>query len=346
MKFKALFLTLIIFAVSCGKKEKPAEAAKEESLLTVSLANPERKSIGEKIIGSGVLSSKSELKLAFKTGGMIRKMYVKEGQLVKAGQLLAELDLSEIDAQVQQARLGVQKSERDLDRAKKLFADEATTLTTVQDATTGFEVASQSLQTAIFNQKLSKIYAPATGRILRKLAEQGELITPFNPAIILGTGESAFMLNLGLSDKDLVKVSAGDQAEVSLDAYPEKTFKATVTQIAQTVNPATGTYEVELQMQPSGERLISGFVAKAFISPKTKTSGLMIPIAAVIEANGSNAYVFVYSDASKTVAKRAVTIGKIIDQSVQVFSGISESDLIVTKGANFLSDNTKVNVAK
>jgi RND family efflux transporter MFP subunit len=338
--------TLLI--VSCGKKQETKKAEAEE-ILTVEVQPVSRKSLSEPIIASGVLTSKSEMKLAFKTGGMIRRMYVQEGQSVREGQLLAELDLSEIDAQVRQAKLGLEKSERDLERVKKLYADEAATLTNVQDATTGFDVAKQSVQVAEFNQKLSRIYAPTSGRILRKISEQGELITPFAPAFVLGTGESAYIVNVGLADRDVVKVKIGDVATVYLDAYPNEAFQARITQIAQTVNPATGTFEAELQIQPNGKKGIraafrSGFVAKAEISTGKAPSILAVPIEALVEADKNTAFVYSYNVKSQSVSKIPVSIGSISGCSVAIISGISEGTQIVTKGANFLSDKSKVKV--
>ncbi len=337
-----ILLTALITA-SCGKKQEAKKAEAEETL-TVEVQPVSRKSLSEPIIASGVLSSKSEMKLAFKTGGMIRRVYVQEGQFVKEGQLLAELDLSEIDAQVRQAKLGLEKSERDLERVKKLYADEATTLTNVQDATTGFDVAKQNVQVAEFNQKLSRIYAPTSGRILRKISEQGELITPFAPAFILGTGESAYIVNVGLADRDVVKVKIGDVATVYLDAYPNESFQARITQIAQTVNPATGTFEAELQIQPNGRKLISGFVAKAEISTGKGASTLAVPIEALVEADKNTAFVYIYNTSNQTVNKVPVSIGNIFGNHVSIISGINEGTQIVTKGANFLSDKSKVKV--
>ncbi len=338
-----IFLATALITASCGKKQE-AKKAEAEEILTVEVQPVSRKSLSEPIIASGVLSSKSEMKLAFKTGGMIRRVYVQEGQSVREGQLLAELDLSEIDAQVRQAKLGLEKSERDLERVKKLYADEATTLTNVQDATTGFDVAKQSVQVAEFNQKLSRIYAPTSGRILRKISEQGELITPFSPAFILGTGESAYIVNVGLADRDVVKVKIGDVATVYLDAYPNEAFQARITQIAQTVNPATGTFEAELQIQPNGKKLISGFVAKAEISTGKAPSTLAVPIEALVEADKNTAFVYSYNTTSQSVSKIPVSIGSIFGSSVAIISGISEGTQIVTKGANFLSDKARVKV--
>jgi RND family efflux transporter MFP subunit len=336
-----IFTAVVIatLSVSCGKKQEKKQEAEE--ILTVEVQPVMRRNLSEPIFASGVLSSKSEMKLAFKTGGMIRRIYVSEGQAVKEGQLLAELDLSEIDAQVRQAKLGLEKSERDLERVKKLYADEATTLTNVQDATTGFDVAKQSVQVAEFNQKLSRIYAPTSGRILRKISEQGELITPFVPAFILGTGESAYIVNVGLADRDVVKVKMGDNATIYLDAYPNEPFQAKITQIAQTVNPATGTFEAELQIQPNGKKLISGFVAKAEISTGKGASTLAVPIESLVEADKNKAFVYILRN-NQSVTKTPVTLGHIFGNNVAIVSGISEGMQIVTKGANFLGDGAKV----
>jgi RND family efflux transporter MFP subunit len=342
------YLSLIVIALlsaSCSKEKAEQKQQVEESQ-TISTTSVVRKSLTEPIIGSGVLASKSEMKLAFKTGGMIKRVYVNEGQFVKEGQLLAELDLSEIDAQVNQAKIGLAKAERDLERVKKLYADEATTLTTVQDATTGYEAAEKTVEIARFNQKLSKIYAPQSGRILRKISEQGELITPFAPAFILATGESAYIVNIGLADKDVVKVKMGDKAAIYLDAYPNQPFTATITQIAQAVNPATGTFEIELQIQnQAGKKLISGFVAKAEINQPNVASSLVIPVESLVEANGAKAFVFTLSTDNKTVNKKEIQVGRIIGSDVEVLNGLSEGSQIVLSGANFLSEGSRVKVS-
>lgn len=344
MKKHLLVFGIASILMSCGKKEEQKKQAVEE-LQTVTVQPVVRKSLSQPIIGSGVLASKSEMKLAFKTGGMIKRIYVNEGQFVKAGQLLAELDLSEIDAQVNQAKIGLTKAQRDLERVKKLYADSAATLTNVQDATSGFEAASQSVQVAEFNQKLSKIYAPVSGRILRKISEQGELITPFAPAFILATGESAYIVNIGLADRDVVKVKMGDKATIYLDAYPNTPFAATVTQIAQIVNPATGTFEVELQIQsPAAYKLVSGFVAKAEIVQANKESSLVVPVESIIEGDGSKGFVFVLAEDNQTVIKTPISIGRIIGTDVEVSGNLAEGTPIVVSGANFLSDKVKVKV--
>jgi RND family efflux transporter MFP subunit len=341
---KLVFISFIIsgLAFSCKTKENKEVAVVNTQLQTIEVATVQSKNLTDQINASGVLSSKSELKLAFKTGGMIKRVYVAEGQSVSAGQLLAELDMSEIDAQVNQAKIGLQKSKRDYERVKKLYDDEAATQTNLQDATSGMEIATQAVAAADYNRKLSKIFAPTSGRILRKISEQGELIVPFSPAIILGTGTNAYILNVGLADKEIVKLRIGDKANVQLDAYPNEKFWAKVSQIAQTINPATGTFEVELEMQPTSKKLISGFVAKVNIVPSTSNTSLVLPITAVVEADAENAFVYVYDSATSKVSKKPVKIGKIYEDTVELIAGLSQGEQIVTRGSGFVADGEKV----
>lgn len=342
MKKISYLFAIGVFLWSCKSTEEEGETIQKEELESVSTVFPVQKTIQDDILASGVLSSKAELKLAFKTGGMIKRMYVKEGQYVKAGQLLAELDMSEIDAAVNQAKLGLEKAERDVNRVKGMLEDEVATKNNLEDATTAFSLAKETMQTAKFNQKLSRIYAPQSGKILMKISEQGELITPFAPAIILGTGGSSFNVKVGLADKDIIKLKIGDKAEVSLDAYPGVVFPANVTEIAQVINPSTGTYEAELTLNSNGKKLISGFVAKSKITPQSERQVLLIPATTLIEAENESASVFVFN--GQSVERRKITIGGINDNKVEVLIGLTTSDQVVSLGANFLSEGQKVKV--
>jgi RND family efflux transporter MFP subunit len=343
---KLLFIPLIIASLtfSCKTKAKKEKKAIIQ-IQSVEVATVEKENFVDQITASGVLASKSEVKLAFKTGGMIKKVYVSNGQFVKSGQLLAELDMSEIDAQVNQAHIGLQKAKRDFERVKKLYDDEAATQTSLQDARSGLEMAEQTVKAAKFNQKLSKIYAPASGKILRKIVEQGELIVPFSPALILGTGTDAFIVKVGLADKEIVKLKIGDQAVVNLDAYPNESFTAKISQIAQTINPSSGTYEVELEMIANGKKLISGFVAKALIHPSSINSSLVIPFSALVEANGSKAFAFAYNSNNGVVYKKPIKIGKIIGDKIEVIGGLELKEQVVTLGSGFISDGEKVTLS-
>lgn len=341
-----IIISIIALMWACNTKKTESKAVYVEEALPVQIASIQTKVLSDEISSSGMLSSKSETKLAFKTGGLIKRIYVQEGQYVKAGQLLAELDLSEIDASVGQAQIGLTKAQRDYDRAQKMYTEEAATKANVQDALSGLEIAQQGIKAASFNKKLSKIIAPSNGVILRKIAEQGELITPFMPAFILGSGAGTYVVNLGLTDKQIVKINKGDQADISLDAYPGEIFKGTVSQISQTINPSTGTFEVELSLLPTDKKLMSGFMANGNIKGKAGVKALVVPVSALQEADMSTAFVYVYDAATQLANKREIKIGKVFNADVHIIEGVSEGEQVITQGSGFVMDRQKVKVIR
>jgi RND family efflux transporter MFP subunit len=166
-----LYAGLVLLAIyGCGSKETRDTAATEEQV-PVKIQQVSTQTITEPIITSGLLASKQEIKLSFKTGGIIQSISVDEGQTVKKGQILASLNLTEINAQVSQAEQAFEKAKRDLNRAQNLYADSAATREQVQNATTGMEMASAALHSVTFNRQHSTIYAPENGQILKRYAE-------------------------------------------------------------------------------------------------------------------------------------------------------------------------------
>ena len=127
---------------------------------------------------NGVVAARDEMRLSFKTGGIIRRITVQEGQSVKQGQLLAELELTEINAQFQQAKQVADKAARDLERGERLHADQVISLEALQNLRTQAAVTAAARDAARFNLSQSTIVAPRDGVILRQLAEERELVPP------------------------------------------------------------------------------------------------------------------------------------------------------------------------
>ena len=134
-------LLLAVALWACGSKAEKASTPvqTDEVVVPVKLAPVRMATRAEPIVASGLVSSAEEARLSFKVGGIINQMLVDEGQTVRKGQLLATLDLTEMNAQVSQAQLASEKAERDLGRVKSLYADTAATLEQLQNATTGTE---------------------------------------------------------------------------------------------------------------------------------------------------------------------------------------------------------------
>lgn len=292
---------------------------------------------------SGLVVPAREVKLAFKTGGIIAAVYTSEGASVNKGDLLATLNLSEMEALVKQATNSYDKAVRDYIRVKELYTDSVVTLEQLQNAETAMNVSKASLDAALFNMEHSRINAPEDGTILKQLAEANEVIAPGYPLFLFGISGKSWKVRAGLSDRDFVRVRCGDTALIQLDAYPGEHFRAVVSQVSEAANPQTGTYEVELNLQRSDHKLATGFVADLEIYPEKTNTYWQIPVEALVEADGLTGYVYKLTDSSR-VERLKVSIARVVDDQVVISAGLEQVKKVITEGAVYLSAGDRVEV--
>lgn len=294
---------------------------------------------------SGVLAAKSETNLSFKIGGIIQRLYIDEGQRVRQGQVLARLELTEINAQVDQAQQAANKATRDFERVQNLYKDSVATLEQLQDLQTAQEVAQADLRIASFNRRYAEIRAPFEGRIQRRYVEAGELVNPGTPIVQVGnSGASSAVMRISVSDRDIVRLSLGDSAHIRFDAYDRRMFKAQVTELAQAANPQTGTFEVELTVVASPGTLRSGFVGKASIFPSRQEPYYQISMNALIEGDDFTATVFAYDQESKQALRVQLEPETITDQFFTVSVQQQELEQIITAGGHYLQHGQQVRI--
>lgn len=324
--------------VSCKQK---ADEKLEVKPISVETMLVESKRFVRPVQGVGFLQRKHNAKLSFKTGGIIAEVKLNEGDVVKASQLLAKLNTEEISATVHSSELALQKAERDFERAKALYEDSVATLELFQNAKTALYVAQNNYKIATFNLKHSSIYAPANGRILKKLAEKGEMIAPGYPVCVFASDEADWVVKINVSDRDILKLSYGDVALLEFDALKGKMLDARLTEIASVADPLTGTFMVELSLNKEQcSRLISGMIAKASVLPAITETAMPLPVSAAITAEGMNAHVFVLT--SDGLERREVKLIEFMNDSIFVGAGLSPGEEVVVSNVAFIDEKTKV----
>ncbi|WP_037328460.1 efflux RND transporter periplasmic adaptor subunit [Runella zeae] len=334
---------LAVFSCSNDKENAQKETSTEEVLVPISLSPVQTVSRSEGITASGLVASSEEARLSFKIGGIIQKIYVAEGQKVRKGQLLASLNLTEIDAQVNQAQYGVEKAERDFKRVQNMFKDTAATLEQMQNVTTALDVAKQNLQIAQFNRSYAQITSPIDGAVIKKMANEGELTGPGTPIFYLTSDRQGdWVVRVGVSDKDWARLKVGDQASIGLDAYPNETFMGIVKKLAPAADPMNKLYEIEIKITPNGKRLAAGLFAKVQLKPVQNRSYIKVPIEAIVEGNGKDAFVYVLDDTRKKVKRLPVQIGFIDGDKVLITNGLENIQEVVTAGSAFLTESSSV----
>jgi len=340
-------LSAAFLLLACAPRPPPAAGA-AAAAAAVHVAPVESAPIAAQVRAVGVLGPRDEFRLGFKVGGMIDSIAVEAGDRVHRGQLLAVLKRGEVDASLAQASEAAGKAQRDLERARRLRADEVATEEQVQDLTTAYNVARANLDAVRFNARFARIEAPSDGVVLARLAQADELVQGGQPVLVLGATDSGWVVRTALADRDLVRVNLGDAAEVRFDAFPAQSFQGKVTRIAGASDPATGTFDVEVEVLPGGARFVRGLVAKVTIGLESATGAAarstVVPLTALVEAAGSVGTVFVL-DATGTVARRKqITVGPIVGERVIVEAGLEAGQRVITDGAAWLTDGRAVRI--
>lgn len=331
---------------SCGSGTA-ASGIPEQTAIPVRLMPLTSSSSAASIPVSGTFTTDDEVLLSFKTGGIIQRITVKEGDAIRQGQTVAVLNPVEIDAQVQQARLAFEKATRDHQRAQNLYNDSVATLEQLQNAATAMEMARQQLNTAQFNRNHSVITAPRNGFVLRKLAEEGQLVQPGTPILQTnGAASGNWLLRAALSNKEWAAIKVNDKAEVQIESVPGKTFSGTVARRSEGIDPANGAFRIDIRI--TGEKpanVAFGMFGKAVVhtSGNAAPAGWAIPYDALLDGDGSTGYVFVTND-GKTAHKVKVTVSGMEKEHVFISHGLENSGQLIIAGSAYLRDSSRIHI--
>jgi len=349
IKMKSASLLFILsaawFTQSCsnsnGKNKTTERTSEVIPVRVMAIAQQELQPV---IQTSGLFTTDDETNLAFKTGGIIEKMYVKEGDAIRKGQLLAALNLTEIEAQVAQARLSFEKAQRDFNRVENLYKDSVATLEQFQNARTGMDVASRQLDAANFNRSYSEIRAMNNGFVLRKMASEGQVISSGTTVFQTnGAGQGKWILRTGVSDREWSSINVGDKAVITTDALQEKQFESTVTRKSEGTDAMNGSFTIELTLLSPGSGLATGLFGKATIQGSRKQRVWKIPYDALLDGDAQSGYVFVTED-QKTARKLPVMVGNIEKDQVIILAGLENAKTLIISGSAYLKDKSVIKI--
>ena len=330
----------LLALASCTRTE--AAPPPQSSAQSVAVARVAMAPAAPTIFATGTLGAKEELPLAFKIGGVVETVSAEPGQTVHEGAVLAQLAHTEINAEVEKAKLGAAKADRDFARVKSLYKDSVATLEQLQDVTTQRDVWQQNVKIAEFNRRYAVVRAPFAGVVLRRMAEPGQLVAPGAPVVLFRSNRRGVVLRAGLPDREAVRVRVGDAASVRFEAIPGETFTGRVTQVAASATPGTGTYDVEVSLGDAARGLASGRVGRVELVPPRAGLVPTVPVEALLEAHGDSATVFVLAPDGVSAQRRRIRVGALDGARVAVLAGLDTTATVVVAGGAWLRDGQRV----
>jgi membrane fusion protein, multidrug efflux system len=332
----SMLLTLLIAGCSKHNESYPAQAL-PVAKVRVQTVEAKKFFATEEVVGT--VRPKLRATLEAKVSGRIDKMLVNAGQVVKQGELLAQLDVQEIQAKLDQAKAVREQAANDRARYEALLRENVITRQEYDAVQSRFRVADAGLAEAQTMFNYATITAPFTGVVTRKLADVGDLALPGKPLLEM-EAQDKLRLEVDVPEALVSQIKLGDKMSVRISDL-SSALEGTVAEISPTADANSRTFRVKLDL-PFSAALRVGQFGRASV-PVAETSALRVPVTALVQ-RGQMEIVFVA--ANNHAQLRLVKTGKHVRDEIEILSGLNAGESIVTDGAVALLDGQPLEVAR
>ncbi|RKY31299.1 MAG: hypothetical protein DRP67_02815 [Candidatus Omnitrophota bacterium] len=352
-----VFILSLSFAFGFKKEKEKAEVMK----VPVEVEKVKRGKIRKTIDTYGNVLPSKRVIIYSKVPGILEKLYFNEGDRVKKGQLLAEIEHKELELNIKSLKASLKMAEIELERVKKdferisyLYKEKVVSSQMYDNAKAGYEATKAKVESikanlSIAERKLKDSYirAPFSGIIEKKFVDEGEMITgssmmKSSPIYSLIKVDKVKVIG-EVAEKDFPFLKKGMKVLIKVDAYPGKIFKGKVTEISPSIDPLSRTGKVKVEINNPQYKLKVGMFARMKIIVKERKNALIISDKSIFKEDSK---FFVWVVKNGKVSKRYVEKGIEEEGKVEILSGLKEGEEVVIEGGIGLKEGMEVEVRK
>lgn len=367
-----------------AKSAKETEEKEERIIVPVEAQKPHRGPVSSYFETTTRVEAERRVNVNSEGTGRCLTVHADEGDKVNKGDLLAELDKTDIQTQLQQTEVKVRQTKVDLDRSKEMLASGLIASVEYDNARFAYESALASLDVQRVQLNNLSIQAPISGVVTKRIAQVGMLVSAGAPVFEI-VDPSSYILNINPPEKELPRLQLDQKAKVTVDSIAGEEFAASVTRINPSVDATSGTVKVRLEMDAATKaKMRESAFARVRLLMETHKDALLIPKDAVIEEN-ARYHVFIVADEksvestdeaqatsaqddalAETAAEPStsaapdtpqplaenmkyarrveVEVGLSDSDFTEILSGLDDQSLVITLGQKSLKQDTEIKV--
>ena len=337
MKFiKTLSLgALALLAVACDNKSEKAAGAAQQDKVQVKIAKVTSEDVAQTETYTATVESDVKNNIAPNTPYRIEKIYVEVGDRVHKGQVLVQLDASNL----RQLKLQLENQKVEFKRTEQLYQVGGASKAEYDNAKLQLAVYSTQLRQLTENTQL---VSPINGVVTARNYDDGDMYGG-NPVLTIEQLNPVKVL-VNISEVYYKKVSNGMPVDIQLDAYENEAFSGKVTIVYPTIDEATHTFPVEVTINNANQKVRPGMFARATVNFGVKNHVLVPDEALVKQIGAGDRYVYVHKGGK--VSYNKVELGKHIGNKYEILSGVNPGDEVVVAGQSRLANGKEVEVVK
>jgi len=336
-------LALVFAVLLFNRQRMQAKSRPDETrFLPVTLVTAALQRLAETISLTGTISANSDVTVMSETQGRIMQVFAKVGDHVEAGAVLIQVDDELKKAAYSTAEANYEKTKKDLERFEAMYKDRSVSDGQLESARLAFKSAEAQYIVARRQYNDTKIKTPITGVVSSFPLEVGMMVQDKNPVANI-VDISRLKVKLNVAEQDVFKLAVGDRVDISTEVYPGIIFPGTIATISAKADDGH-TYPIEVSLANSAQHpLKAGMFARVDFRSVGARTALAIPREALV-GSMKNAQVYVVD---KGVARlRNIVVGAEVGSNLEVLSGLTEGEQVVSSGQNNLKDNVAVTVVK
>ena len=343
MKIKYFILFLPLLLMGCADttteqlKEKLLRGPAEERVIPVGVLHIDTISGLVRNTYPGYLEEGQSVEMAFKYGGTLQKLTVRQGSRVRKGQTLASLSSPQLESTRRSAQATLEQAQDAYDRLKKVHDNGSLPEIKWREMVANLEKAQSAFDLANATLADNTIKAPFDGTVASVNAEIGENIAPMKPVIRL-ISTKGLAVKISVPENEITKVQMGDTAEVVIPALGDKRLNGKVVEKSMTASLLTHSYPVKVLIEQPDKELTPGMIGKVVLKADV-SKGIIIP-ANVVLINREGKFVWVAEDGRAT--RRKITLAGYSGSGVIVSEGLNTGDIVIVEGYQKVSEGMKV----
>ena len=314
---------------------------------TVNVTNPPL------LTATGYLVADRQSKITPKISGKVVRLNFTVGDKVSAGQVLAVLESTNMQAQLDEANAALEQADRDWKRQAAMWKDGVTTRAQLDTAESQLKGAKARVAQIKINMQDMVVRAPFAGTIATKNTEVGEVISSVMMGQVGGTlpaGAICTLVDLNtlevvadVNEGSIGQLREGQAAEVSVDAFPNQKWKGVLRQIIPTADRAKATVQVKVKIVDPGDRLLPEMSSSvSFLQSERTDAEMHEPAKIWLPASAVSAGHVAVVGADKHITMRTVTTGAVVEKRIEITSGVNSGDRVVTSGIDSLENGQLV----
>jgi len=343
-----LTLTLLVgtaCTIKTGKsdakkgEESTKDDKKKEIVVPVKLYSLKLGEISSFVLSSATLEAEMSVETVAETSGIVEKLFVEEGDIVKKGNKLATVNFEELKLSRDKSEMSFQEAKSKFERVKDMFAKKLVSQEEYDNSHFSFRQSKIDFQNAEVKLKKSIIQAPFDGTIMERFITTGQFITANQKSFSI-VNQDILKVNVYIPEEVVNNIKKKMPVELESDAL-KQTFKAKVKRISGIVDPKTGTVKVTIFVDKN-KMLRPGMFVKVRILTDTKPNAVLVPKKAVVYVEDKK-FIFIYEkNKAKKIALKSGYQNKDFIETLN--PSLKENTKIVIAGQSSLKDGTKVKV--